>query len=120
MTLSLARVLYWAPRILGLLFVGFLGLFVLEDAWHFIPAAVMLLAVLVAWKYELTGALLFAAAGTWYSIVARAHPSWILVVAGPLFLLAALFAAGPIAGTSTRSRVPPSPAPRNGRPGTRR
>jgi hypothetical protein len=93
MTTSLARTLYWTPRILGLLFAAFLGLFVFEDVSHLLTAAVMLLAVVAAWKYELAGASLFAAAGIWYSIVARAHPTWILVVAGPLFLLAGLFAA---------------------------
>jgi hypothetical protein len=91
MTISLARLLYWAPRILGLLFVGFLALFILEDLWHVIPAAIMLLVVLIAWKHEIAGAVLFAAAGLWYAVEVRAHPSWVLTIAGPLFLIAALF-----------------------------
>jgi hypothetical protein len=118
---SMSTLLYWAPRVLGLLYAGFLGLFAL-DAFagaqplrdtlyafliHLAPAAAALLIMSIAWRYEVAGALLFAAAGVGYAIVARNHPSWIGVIAGPLFLIAALFAV-----SAARRAVPAGPLPR--------
>ena len=101
----LSRVLYWSPRILGLVFVAFLAMFALDVfteyqspaqvlgafALNLLPAVLMLGVLIVAWKYELAGAALLALAGIGYAVRASTHPSWILVIAGPLFLLAALF-----------------------------
>lgn len=50
----------------------------------------MLIVVLIGWRHECAGAALLCAAGIGYAIVARSHPSWILVIAGPAFALAAL------------------------------
>lgn len=64
---------FWLPRILGILFSVFLGLFSLDVfqiqapplqllvgfLMHNIPALIVLLATLVAWKWERLGGLLF-------------------------------------------------------------
>jgi hypothetical protein len=64
---------FWLPRISGLLFSVFLGLFALDVfdiqaplqqlligfAIHLIPALVILFATLIAWRWERLGGLLF-------------------------------------------------------------
>lgn len=98
-------ILSWTPRILGLLFTAFLSLFALDAlaeghgfwqtasalALHLIPAGLVLAALAVAWRREWLGALLFFGLGVGYTFVAWKHPSWILVIAGPAFLVGGLF-----------------------------
>lgn len=99
------RLLRWTPRVLGLLFAGFLALFALDahagqhGFWptllaavlHLIPVALVLAALAVAWRWPRPGALLFLGLAAAYMVIARQHPSWILVIAGPLSLIGALF-----------------------------
>jgi glucose-6-phosphate-specific signal transduction histidine kinase len=103
-------VLYWTPRILGILFAGFISLFALDVfgagyssaealvalAIHLIPTALVLIAVALGWRREWLGALLFAALGVAYFVLSGGQQQWsaYLLIAGPLFLLAALFAIG--------------------------
>jgi len=67
------QIVFWLPRIMGLLFCGFLALFsldvfsiqapplqlILGFFIHNIPALIVLLATIVAWKWERAGGLLF-------------------------------------------------------------
>ena len=107
MPVDLKQIIVWTPRILGLAFAGFLALFALDVfqenlkpatvavafAIHLIPAALVLAGVLIAWRHERVGAVIFLVLGLAYAVSARQHPSWILLIAGPAWLLAALFAA---------------------------
>ncbi len=99
------RSLLWLPRTLGLLFVTFLAVFSLDVfgeysglgetltalAMHLIPAAVALVALVVAWRWEWTGIILFGGLGLAYLLSSLDHPRWIPVISGPLFLIGALF-----------------------------
>jgi hypothetical protein len=67
---------------------------------HLIPSFVLIVGLILAWRWEWIGAALYAAAGVLYvaSVVGRpAAPAikmnWILTIAGPTFLVAALFLA---------------------------
>ena len=99
-------ILYWTPRILAILFGLFVSLFALdsfqgnESIWtkladfavHLIPVAVYALILVLAWRWEWIGAVLFAALGVLYIfMVGNRHLDWVLLISGPLFLLAALF-----------------------------
>jgi len=102
-----ARILYWLPRILGILFAVFLSLFALdvfsegygfwETIWallmHLVPTGLVLLALAVAWRWEWVGAVVFAGLGVWYLVMAwgKFEVGTYLVIAGPLFLIAGLF-----------------------------
>lgn len=102
-----ARLLYWTPRLLGVLFAAFLGLFALDSlgegrglleslaafAVHLVPTYLTLAVVAVAWRWERTGAVLFAALAVAYLVTGwgRLHWSAFAVISGPLFLLAVLF-----------------------------
>ena len=105
MTILSSRLMFWAPRVLTIAFAMFLALFALDvfsegyTGWRLLLALVMHLkwpamvaAVLVlAWRWEWVGTLLFAGLGIFYLRNNLRHPNWILVISGPLFLIAALF-----------------------------
>ena len=100
-------VLYWAPRVLGLAFAAFLSIFALDvfghgsGFWgtllallmHLIPTFLVLGALLIAWRREGIGALLFIALAAVYLLwaVQRLPPSAYAGIAGPLLLIALLF-----------------------------
>jgi hypothetical protein len=102
-----SAVMFWAPRVLSLLFAGFLSLFALDVfaegkgflatlgdlAIHLVPVYMVLLTLWVAWKREWVGTLVYSALGVAYIFMAGARFPWqtLAVISGPLFLMAALF-----------------------------
>lgn len=106
----LKHLLFWTPRVLGLFFALFVGIFALDvfgqgyGFWgtlgalliHLIPVYVLLIALAIGWRWEWAGALLFAGFSVWYLIMSWGPFPWmaILVAAWPLAapaLLVALF-----------------------------
>ena len=110
------RMLFWTPRILSLVFIVFLSLFALDvfdgnlGFWqtaqalimHLLPVFVLIVALILAWRWEWIGAAIYAAAGLLYIawVVSMSRPVqpamkviWILTIAGPAFIIAALFLA---------------------------
>ncbi len=110
------RALYWAPRLLAIAFILFLSMFALDVfdeqrglaetlgalAMHLIPSFVLTAVLIFAWRWEWIGTALFTFAGilyiTWVATLSRPVPPamrmlWILTIAGPAFLIAALFLA---------------------------
>jgi hypothetical protein len=108
MTRLARSAVYWAPRALSISFIVFLSLFALDvfqegaGVWrttlallmHLIPSFVLVGALALAWRWEWIGAGLFGAAGTAYMAMAWRHPSWIAIISGPQFVIAALFLLG--------------------------
>jgi len=108
MKVSRDAVIRWAPRIFGLgmsLFLGAISLDslgrgpdVMESAvaltMGFIPAAVILITVIIAWKHELIGAVVFSALSIFYIVTSIGHLSWILVIGSPLVIAAILYFVG--------------------------
>ena len=112
MTRTSAWSLYWAPRVLSILFIAFLSMFALDvfgeahGFWqtllaltiHLIPSIILIFALILAWRWEWVGALLYAVAGTLYvlwvlglAIRPTVKLNWIACIAGPAFVVAALF-----------------------------
>ena len=107
MSVPVKRVVFWTPRILCLLFAAFISLFALDvfgagyGFWetivalliHLIPTGIILIALAAAWRWEWFGAILFIALGGWYLIMAWGKFAWstYLLIAGPSFLIGALF-----------------------------
>jgi lysylphosphatidylglycerol synthetase-like protein (DUF2156 family) len=101
----LERLWFWSPRVLCIAFALFVSLFALDVfnesfglvntiaalSVHLIPTAIIVVVLAVAWRWEWVGGVLFVAVGILYLIWARHHPSWIIVISGPLFLVGALF-----------------------------
>ena|SRR5208282_4076898 len=114
--LLLRRALFWAPRVLSIAFVAFLSLFAIDVfdehlgfwptfqalAIHLIPTLVLIVALIFAWRREWIGAIVYAVIGILYIIrvttmrgpvTAATRLSWVIMIAGPAFLIAALFLA---------------------------
>jgi hypothetical protein len=109
MNITLKKILFWTPRIAGILFILFLSLFALDifDAklgfWetmvelfmHLIPSILLAIAIVIAWKREWFGALLFAGWAIWYVASVRGFPwSVYALIAGLPLLIGLLFLAG--------------------------
>lgn len=104
---KIKKVLFWAPRVLGVLFAIFISLFALDvfmegyGFWemiiallmHLIPTAIFLLVLVVAWRWERIGGFLFIALGVLYIALFWSPdrlPGY-LIISGPLFLVGFLF-----------------------------
>lgn len=114
------RLMFWSPRILGILFAVFISLFALDvfgaglSLWdsirafliHLVPVYVVVLVLLLAWRWEWVGAVAFAALATFYVVWAWGELHWTAyaAISGPLFLLAILFLLGWIYRARIRTR----------------
>jgi hypothetical protein len=101
------RLLFWAPRILCILFAVFVSLFALDvfgegyGFWgtmlallmHLIPTFVILIVLAISWRWEWVGGIMFIALGVLYLVTSwgRFHWSAYLLISGPLFLVGVLF-----------------------------
>jgi hypothetical protein len=101
------QVLFWTPRVLCILFAMFLSLFALdvfsEDAgvWekvlglliHLVPVYVVVILLVVAWRWEWVGAVAFTGLALFYllQVWGREHWSAYLAISGPLALIGILF-----------------------------
>ena len=63
-----------------------------------IPAFILLVVLLISWKHEIVGGIAFILAGILYVVIIMSRNSfelymvsWILIVAGPAFLIGILF-----------------------------
>jgi cell division protein FtsW (lipid II flippase) len=99
------KVFHWIPRIIGILMTLFIGMFAL-DAFdprlsvmqqimdflvHLIPAYIALATVLIGWKWDLAGCLIYLVLALIYTFWAFHHPLWILCISVPLLVLSVLF-----------------------------
>jgi hypothetical protein len=99
------KIFYWTPRILGILMTLFIGMFaldafdprlaVLRQVVNFliqlIPAYIALVTVIIAWKWDLAGCLVYLLLSLFYASWAFHHPLWILGISVPLMALSILF-----------------------------
>ena len=88
MTQPSRRALFWAPRALSIAFIVGLSLFALDvlgpgyGFWetllaltmHLIPTFVLIVVLLLAWRWEWIGATLFAVAGVLHFILILRRP----------------------------------------------
>lgn len=105
------RILFWTPRVAGILFVLFISIFALDvfgegySVWetllalfmHLLPSIALAIAVALAWRWEWIGALLFGGFAVWYiaTMAERGFPlSVYLMLAGIPFIVGVLFAVG--------------------------
>jgi hypothetical protein len=107
------RLLYWSPRIVTILFVLFMGAFALDAFNEFhvfwkcilafliglLPAGIVAAILVVAWRWEWVGAVMFALAAVYYAwswTVPPRHMNWPATagISGPLLVIAGLFLAG--------------------------
>lgn len=110
------RFVYWAPRILAILFVLFLAMFSLDVIepgrsvgeivvgmlMHNIPVFTLIALLIIAWKHELVGVITFSTAGLLYMMLTVSEAirsevpwyvgiTWGLTLGGPALLVGILF-----------------------------
>ena len=116
----LKQILFWTPRILGVLFVVFISLFALDvfgegyGFWrtllalliHLIPSIILIIVLVLAWRWEWVGAVLFIGFGVWYLAEARGVSPmlYFVIFAGIPFLVGILFLVGWITRKQIRGR----------------
>ena len=113
-----SKFIYWTPRILSIIFILFLALMSLDvfgngyTFWqtvvglfmHNIPVFILLILLLIAWKREIVGAVVFIAFGISYMVriimtmitngFQWYYLSWIVQIAGIAFFIGILFLIG--------------------------
>jgi hypothetical protein len=120
MNTAAKRTLFWTPRILCILFALFLSMFAMDvfensrGFWntllallmHLIPVYIVVIALVLAWRWEWIGAVLFLALSAFYLIWTwgRFHWSAYVGISGPLALLGVLFLVNWIHRAELRSR----------------
>lgn len=107
------RFIYWAPRIMAILFIAFLALFSLDVfeseqgigniliglIMHNIPAISLLVVLIIAWRIEIVGGIVFVLAAIGYIVMTISNAeipwylviSWSLTISGPALLTGILF-----------------------------
>lgn len=103
------KLLFWLPRILTILYACFLSLFALDvfghyGFWqtilalliHLIPVWIILIALIVSWRWEWVGGVVYTALGVWYIVMTKGKAGLLTyaIMSGPLFLIGILFTAG--------------------------
>ncbi|MFA6088937.1 MAG: hypothetical protein WC755_03670 [Candidatus Woesearchaeota archaeon] len=112
---KLWKFIYWTPRILSIIFILFLVLFSLDvfepglTFWqifvglfmHNIPSLILLVALIISWKYEIIGAVAFNLVGILYIMWLFSNIYFdhfmilkAMIIAGPAFLIGILFLVG--------------------------
>lgn len=105
---SVKKLLFWTPRITGILFAVFISLFALDvfsegyDFWHtvlalvmhLIPTFIIVVFLVLAWRWEWIGAVLFAALAILYPVLfwGRFPVSIYVIMTLPIWFIAVLFA----------------------------
>jgi hypothetical protein len=121
MRTPLKRILFWSPRILCVLFAGFISLFaadvfgegygfwktILALLLHLIPTGIVLVVLAIAWRWEWVGGILFSTLGALYLVEfwGRFHWSAYALIAGPLFLIGILFFLAWLCGRHLRANI---------------
>ena len=104
----LSRLLLWIPRLLSILLILFLSIFAFDVFTeytdfrpllkalliHLIPSFILMIAVILAWKWEWIGAVVFIGAGLLYLFTALHRLDWVLLISGPLFIVGILYLLG--------------------------
>jgi hypothetical protein len=111
---KVSKFVFWAPRILSIIFVAFMFLMSLDvfDAglnfWqtllalfmHNIPALILLVAVIISWKREIAGGIAFILGGLLYILFALKRTGdwqmamvWSIPISETAFIIGGLYLA---------------------------
>lgn len=109
-----SKFVYWAPRVLSILFILFLAMFSLDvfeggrGFWetalaflmHNIPVFILTAVLIISWKYEIVGGIVFILAGLLYIVSLLRNPfewymlAWAAQISGIAFFIGILFLIG--------------------------
>lgn len=107
------KTFYWLPRILGILFTIFVSLFALDVfdgtfAWldlfmHLLPSLLLLIVLVLSWKWERVGAVLWFLLTVAYVILTWGSINWAayLAIGLPPIIMGVLFWLSSIHGSKS-------------------
>jgi len=102
----LQKIVYWTPRILSIALVLFISIFsldvfseysglaiILPLSIHLVPSFILLVAILIAWKFDRFGALIFIGFAIFYvwNVGFDKHWSWYVSIALPSAIIGVLY-----------------------------
>lgn len=102
------KILYWSPRVLAIVFILFISLFALDVfadgfSWlglliHLLPNLILVAALVLAWRHEYLGGIIFIVLGAAYGLLVWHSFLWltVLVISGPAVVIGVLFLANQI------------------------
>lgn len=101
------RLIFWAPRVLCILFAIFVSVFALDVfgagysfgetvlalLMHLIPTAIIVVVLAISWRREWVGGVLFTALGALYFAMSWGQGQWFVnpIMSGPPILIGVLF-----------------------------
>ena len=101
------KLLFWLPRVLAILFIGFLAIFALDvfepgktfDYYiialfmHLIPNFILTALLIIAWRQEKFGGILFILLSVLFTLFFRTYLFWqnFILISFPVFLIGGLF-----------------------------
>jgi hypothetical protein len=99
------KYLTWIPRVLTIIYILFISLFALDSFtggfWfgllgfliHLIPSFILIVFLLIAWRYKLTGGAIFILLSIIFTIFFRTYEDLIvfLIISLPLLIIGILF-----------------------------
>jgi hypothetical protein len=104
---KIPRLLFWTPRILSILFILFISMFALDifegdyGFWgtiiglfmHLIPSFIMIILLVIAWKWEKIGGWAFVILAVLFTLHFRAYNSIssFMLISFPVLLIGILF-----------------------------
>jgi hypothetical protein len=102
MTTNTQRIIFWSPRVLCILLALFLSVFALDVFsegygvgetmlalfMHLLPTLLLMITLIISWRWEWVGAIVFNALGL-FLLISSGGESWFISV--PLFLVGILF-----------------------------
>ena len=111
MNTKISKYLYWTPRLLAILAILFVSMFALDIFgqgytfletvvglfMHLIPSFILAIILIIAWRYELIGGILFLIPPVFYICMTAVNVpflialSWSLTIAGPFIIVGILF-----------------------------
>jgi len=114
MARNVSKFLYWTPRIMAIIIIVFMALMSLDVFspglsagqiaiglfMHNIPMLILLVVLLISWKYEIVGGIAFILAGLTYIIVLFMNQfewykvAWAVQLSGPAFFVGIMFLLG--------------------------
>jgi hypothetical protein len=117
-----SSIILWSARLLALAIGVFLALFAVDE-WtsekppsraltgvvlHLLPSAAMLAVVVLSWRRQWIGGLVFVALAVAYAVIVRFRLDWVLAISGPLLAAGLLFLWSWMLGRMPKSQLPTS------------
>lgn len=94
------KLLYWIPRILSIIAIIFISIFAFDEPLaslgfliHLLPSFILIIILIIAWKWEFIGGIIYIAIGIVFTIFFKTYEDIIvfLLISLPWIIIGVLF-----------------------------